>query len=244
MRFVKLIPAVLLAAGLTLAGPLADDSGKSSAPSKPANPYPNPSVAVAPGQFTPPVLRTVEKDDTTIVTLPGFAPAPASPPPKAIASATAPKPGPPLPPPPDPDRPILHRAIPAYPVEFGKESAVFCQQQIGAWGLDDAIAIFGEPKSRRPSMSDEGIENGAIFAFADPSSHYREIELDFDGETGDLRTVFAYPWKMSWQDCRKLWGNRVSAADADKGRVFYSYLDRRMDVLVDSVGKVISFGLY
>jgi hypothetical protein len=49
---------------------------------------------------------------------------------------------------------------------------------------------------------------------------------------------------MTWQECRKLWGSRVSSTDADKGRTFYSYLDRRLDVLVDQTGKVINFGLY
>jgi hypothetical protein len=88
------------------------------------------------------------------------------------------------------------------------------------------------------------VENGDIFAFSDASSRYRELELDFDRETGTLRSVFAYPWKMTWQECRKLWGTRVSATDADKGRKFYSYLDRRLDVLVDQTGKVINFGLY
>ena len=35
----------------------------------------------------------------------------------------------------------------------------------------------------------------------------------------------------------------VSAADA-QGRKFYSYTNRRLDVLVDPDGKVISLGLY
>ena len=94
------------------------------------------------------------------------------------------------------------------------------------------------------SLDDDGAENGDIYAFSDASSRYRELELDFDRETGTLRSVFAYPWKMTWQECRKLWGARVRSTDADKGRTFYSYLDRRLDVLVDQTGKVINFGLY
>jgi hypothetical protein len=49
---------------------------------------------------------------------------------------------------------------------------------------------------------------------------------------------------MTWQDCRRQWGGEVSATEAAKGRKFYSYVDRRLDVLVDSAGKVISLGLY
>jgi len=40
------------------------------------------------------------------------------------------------------------------------------------------------------------------------------------------------------------WHGDVSAADAPQGRKFYSYANRRLDVLVDAQGKVISLGLY
>jgi len=36
----------------------------------------------------------------------------------------------------------------------------------------------------------------------------------------------------------------VNSTEVSQGRVFYSYLGRKLDVLVDSAGKVISFGLY
>jgi len=49
---------------------------------------------------------------------------------------------------------------------------------------------------------------------------------------------------MTWQECRKLWGANVHSAEANKGRIFHSYLNRRLDVLVDPSGKVISLGLY
>ena len=83
-----------------------------------------------------------------------------------------------------------------------------------------------------------------VYAFADPTGHNKEFELDFAGDTGALRTVFVYPVKMTWNECRQTYGADISAADAPKGRKFYSYLNRRMDVLVDAAGKVISFGLY
>jgi len=49
---------------------------------------------------------------------------------------------------------------------------------------------------------------------------------------------------MSWQECRKLWGGNVHSTQANKGRIFYSYVNRRLDVLVDGSGNVISLGLY
>ena len=242
MHSIRLIPAVLLAVGLALGAPPADDAGKAA-----STPSPNTSEPIAgsrvstPGLRTlPPVLRNSEKEDNLFVVLPGAAPPPAP----MRAAAGGPSVSPAIPPAPDPERPVLRRADPAYPAEFGAESAMYCQGQIGTWTLEDTAEVRGEPKGHRPSLDDDGVENGDIFAFTDPSSRYRELELDFDRESGALRTVFAYPWKMSWQECRKLWGVRVSATDADKGRTFYSYLDRRLDVLVDPTGKVISFGLY
>jgi len=238
MRFTRLVSAAILAGGLALGGSPADDSAKP----KSANPTVAPEQAAK--TTLPPVLRTSERDDTTFVVLPGANPETTPVAPENAATPPVQAPGPPPLPPPDPERPVLHRGTAPYPDEFGEESAIFCQNQIGAWTQGDAISLFGEPKHRRPSMSDEGSENGDILAFSDPTSRYREIELDFDRETGTLRTVFAYPWKMTWPECRKVWGTHVNIADADKGRIFYSYLDHRLDVLVDSAGKVISLGLY
>jgi hypothetical protein len=56
--------------------------------------------------------------------------------------------------------------------------------------------------------------------------------------------VFVYPWKLTWLECRRIWGANVNSTEANKGRKFYSYINRRLDVLVDPGGKVISLGLY
>lgn len=139
-------------------------------------------------------------------------------------------------------RPDLHK--PAYPPDFTNESGVFCQRQIGRWRLADARAIFGAPLRQRAAIDDEDAENGHIYAFRDPSNRYKEIELDFEKEKGILRSVFVYPWNLTWQDCRRVWGANVSATEGNKGRIFYSYVNRHLDVLVDHDGTVISLGLY
>jgi hypothetical protein len=133
---------------------------------------------------------------------------------------------------------------PAYPAGLATESAVFCQKQIGHWTLADARAILGEPQRQRPAIEDDSTENGHIYAFRDLTSRYKELELDFGKESGLLRSVFVYPWNLTWQDCRKLWGAHVSATEGNQGRIFYSYVNRHLDVLVEHDGKVISLGLY
>ncbi|HEV3197781.1 MAG TPA: hypothetical protein VGZ73_07730 [Bryobacteraceae bacterium] len=131
-----------------------------------------------------------------------------------------------------------------YPADFARESAMFCQREIGRWTLADARDTLGEPQRQRPAFADDSTEDGVIYAFRDPTSRYKELELDFGKESGILRSVFVYPWNLTWRDCRKLWGANVSATEGNKGRIFYSYVNRHLDVLVDRDGKVISLGLY
>ncbi len=121
---------------------------------------------------------------------------------------------------------------------------MFCQRFIGLWQESDARALLGEPTGHRPSLDENSVENGQILAFSDPTGRYRQLELDFDRENGRLRTVFVYPLNLTWNECRHLWGGKVSATLANKGRRFYSYMDKKLDVLVDPSGKVISLGLY
>lgn len=128
--------------------------------------------------------------------------------------------------------------------ELQNESGVFCQKRIGLWSEDKFSDLLGAPQRQRAAYSDAQVENGRIYAHADPSHRYRQLELEFDKTTGLLRAVYVYPWKMTWQECQRRFGSRASAADAKQGRKFYSYADRHLDVLVDTNGTVINLGLY
>jgi hypothetical protein len=128
--------------------------------------------------------------------------------------------------------------------DYRKDPAAFLQSRIGQWGIYNAQAVFGAPRGERPSFDDDETVNGRIVAYADPSGAYREVELDFDKTTGVLRSLFLYPVDLKWQDCRRHWGEKAVATDANKGRTFYSYQDRHLDILVAPDGKVISLGYY
>ena len=188
----------------------------------------------------PRVLQSFEPRDSVVLMLPGEPP----------ARVTLPSGGLPAtevrlePPPADPDRPLLRRPKREYPPEFERDSAGYLNQQIGIWQQVDAQGLLGEPLGQRDAFADDQTVNGRIVAFADPTARYKSLELDFDGETGLLRTLFAYPHDMTWQECRHEFGVNVRSTQANKGRTFYSYLDRRLDVLVDAAGKVISLGMY
>jgi hypothetical protein len=128
--------------------------------------------------------------------------------------------------------------------DFDRDAARFCQKQIGRWKQSDARNLLGKPLRERPALDEKKVVNGRIYAFSDPTGRNKEMELDFDSTTGSLRTVFVYPVQMTWRECLARWSGTVTSADAQLGRTFYSYVNRRMDVLVDQKGKVISLGMY
>ncbi|HUB34397.1 MAG TPA: hypothetical protein VMA31_15270 [Bryobacteraceae bacterium] len=201
-------------------------------------------------------VRAEEMDDSLVVTLPGSGQTPSSPKESTAASASprpvsvpalslpAPSAIPSNQPPANPRATGLNPLKAYFPPEFEHDSAFFCQKLIGAWTEDDAYNLLGAPLRRRSAFDSDRSVNGQILAYADPTGHYRQIELDFAQNTGLLRTVFVYPFRMSWQECRRLWGANVQSTEANKGRTFYSYVNRRLDVLVDAGGNVISLGLY
>jgi hypothetical protein len=207
-------------------------------------PAPPAPIAAAPKAEPPKVAAApkAEPPKPTETTLPPIPPAArsSSPTHPLVAETTVQ----PIPPASDNRPPVLPRAAPVYPAGFEDDSAVFCQTKIGHWTEADARALLGEPSRQRLALGEAKSETGLILAFADPTGRYKELELDFAHQTGALRGVFAYPWKMTWQECRRLWGARITARKANQGRTFYSYLNRRLDVLVDPAGKVISLGLY
>ena len=239
MKWIRLMCLVAVAGQLVASGAAADRT--------PTNPESNSSSLQV-----PPVLRSSEPPDSTQITLPG--PPPAASPLKTITAVPpvaklAPVPRKlvedtslrqPLP------RPVVAPAsLKLDPLlEIGHEVAAYCQKQIGHWRQSDARKLLGEPKRHRPAYDEKKVVNGIIYAFTDPTNKYKELELDFDLQSGSLRTVFVYPPRLSWQECHRQWNGPVAAADAAQGRKFYSYTNRRLDVLVDPEGQVISLGWY
>ena len=197
----------------------------------------------------PPVLRRLEPEESVVLRLPGPPPmAPAIKKIVPIAPIPIPSPlpkdlvlsAPPVSPVPEAGKP----PEPMPPAEAGQDLAFYCQKQIGKWHEADLRKLLGAPLRSRPAYDENQAANGKIHAYRDPSGHYREIEFDFDAAGGTLRTVFVYPPGLTWQQAQRRWKGEFSSADAQQGRKFYSYVHRRMDVLVDAKGNVISLGLY
>jgi hypothetical protein len=232
MRYFRLIALAALVCGL-----ISGDDHSSGAKDGDSSRRTNAGAGVT----LPPVLRSTEPADDVVVTLPGTA--------AKVTAAAVPVPAPATivrrtPPPADPERPILRRPKRTYPDGFEKDAADYLHQRLGVMTESDAKELLGEALNSRPAYDDGQAVNGRIYAYTDPTGHFKQLELDFDQKSGRLRTVFVYPLQMTWMECRKTFGANVRATPANKGRTFYSYLNRRMDVLVDSSGKVISLGMY
>jgi len=205
----------------------------------------------APLAGSPPVLRSYEPPDSVVFRLPG--PPVVAPVPRKLLTTAPVATASPLPsklvPDPIPPLPVVSKPVdmpvkPALPDAMLQDVAFYCQKYVGQWKQTDARKLLGAPLRSRAAFDEKQTANGKIYAFRDPTGRYRELELDFDSRTGALRTVFVYPPKLSWQEVHRRWTGEVSAADAQQGRKFYSYANRRMDVLVDAQGRVISLGLY
>jgi hypothetical protein len=131
----------------------------------------------------------------------------------------------------------------ALPAELKAESAIFLQRRLGEWQAEDAREVLGQSRGHRDAF-EQGVATGDIFAFRDPTGRYREFELLFDRKTRILKSAFIYPWRMSWDECRELWGETVNITTIANGNVFRSYLNRRLDILADKAGIVINLGIY
>jgi len=225
----RLSVSLLLVSPFLLSG-AGGESGSVPVSATPANP----------ARSLPPVMRKLETSDNRVLQLPTtqspqLSARQSEPTPPAAAlppKDTRPKPAP------------KAKSKGSMPEDFLLDSGAFCQKKIGHWTLPEARTLLGEPVRDRAAAEDGLATVGRIYAFRDPTARNREIELDFAGKSGKLRTVYVYPWRMHWAECTKLWGTRTSSLQANKGRTFYSYLDRRLDVLVAADGQVISVGMY
>jgi hypothetical protein len=254
MKWLRLIVPAVMAGQMASSAAISDPAAAAESGSGGGG-----TTAVKLTSTLPPVLRPLEAPDSRRLVLPGSSKAAQAPRPvvKPSFPTIAPVATMAVLPTRIVEDPILRQPLPripspapaeslqpTMPPDLEREVALYCQKQIGRWKESDARAILGQPKRQRPAYDEKHAVNGTIYTFSDPTGRYKDMELDFDRATGALRTVFVYPPHLTWQDCRKLWAGPFTAADAQQGRMFYSYTNRRLDVLVDAAGKVVSLGWY
>jgi hypothetical protein len=103
---------------------------------------------------------------------------------------------------------------------------------------------MGEPRGRRDGYDDSHNLISEIEAFGDPTLTMRAVELGFDRRSRRLTIVYLYPNRLTWDDCKKLWGDDITAKPNTDGTKVYVYNNRRLNVYLDKDDKVINLGIY
>jgi S1-C subfamily serine protease len=117
----------------------------------------------------------------------------------------------------------------------------FLERKLGTWREDDARTLLGDPHGHRLGVGDPIPD---IYAYDDPTKAFKQIELLFNAKTHKLNNVFVYPWNMTWDQCKNLWGNDVRTTRNANGTRYYAYKHRNLGVLTNSSGGVISIGVF
>jgi hypothetical protein len=130
------------------------------------------------------------------------------------------------------------------PDEMKTNLAAYLQKMLGRWTSQEAQVPLGEPTRHRFGYDQQKNITTDIFAYLDPTRGFRELELAFDVQTKRLVNVYIYPWMMTWDDCKKLWGENVNVVRRADGTKFYVYKDRRINVYSSKDNHVINLGLY
>jgi hypothetical protein len=212
-------------------GPLLNDSGDVIAVTFGALDGQNLNLAV-PINYVKPML--LDLDRRSQQTLAAFnaghlksAAAENSPPAKAAETSSAPPP-----------------TAPKAETKITKPIGEYLDEMLGKWSAADAEATLGHPTTHRFAYDQNKTVDGDIFAYEDPTRWAREIELNFDGKTNRLRAIYLYPGtRITWEDCKKMYGDNVQKTRGLNGTKFYVYKDRRLTVFLDKNDVVINFGL-
>jgi hypothetical protein len=180
------------------------------------------------GSQTLQTLASIYEPEPEEVKAPPARPRPEEQPKAQVASA----------PPPSP-------SIPTIPDEMRNGSSVYIEKYgMSSWTLEQAEAVLGSPVRHRFFYDPKNNPTGDIYAFSDPTRQFREFELSFDKYTKKMTNMFVYPFNLTWDQCKKIWGDNVKHVKNADGTHMYIYQNRRLNVLTDKDSKVLNFGIY
>lgn len=125
--------------------------------------------------------------------------------------------------------------------EMRKNSFRYLEGKLGSWTLQDANRELNEPLRHRSYAGTSPVE---IYAYPDPTKAYREYELGFSVSTKKLTNVAAYPWNMTWEEAKHIWGDDVRITKNSDGSRFYGYKKRHLGVRVNNKGTIQTIIVY
>jgi TonB family protein len=134
-----------------------------------------------------------------------------------------------------------HQAIPG---ELAEQSAAYMQRRLHVWQVGDAQAELGRPTNHRIASDQNDRAYGEVFSYTDPTKRYRQFDLTFDFESKKLREVRVFPWHVTLDQCKQIWGDRFEEQRRPDGIRLYVYRYQRVSVLARDTGEVLSFDLW
>jgi V8-like Glu-specific endopeptidase len=130
------------------------------------------------------------------------------------------------------------------PPDMRNQISIYLERQMRVWTDVEAQQALGNPLRHRFAYDQNKSLIGDIYAYADPTRLYREFELTFDSNTKKLTGIFMYPWNLTWEQGKRMWGEDARIVKNPDGSRLYLYRTRRLNVLVGKDGKIVSFGVY
>ena len=117
-------------------------------------------------------------------------------------------------------------------------------RHLRVWQAEDAQAELGQPSAHRVATDEHGAAYGEVLTYSDPTNKYQKFDLTFDADSKKLREIRVYPWNVTLEQCKAIWGDRFEVEQRRDGLRLYVYRDQRVSVLVRDTGEVLSFDIW
>lgn len=133
----------------------------------------------------------------------------------------------------------LHGPVPK---ELADESSAYLRKRLRVWRAKDAEAVLGRKAlSHRAAVDEHGTAYGEILTYSDPTNKYEKFDLTFDAASKKLREVRVYPWNLTLDQFKAIWGDKFEVERRPDGLSLYIFRDQRTSVLARDSGEVVSF---
>jgi serine/threonine protein kinase len=121
----------------------------------------------------------------------------------------------------------------------------YLRSKLGIWTAEDAQNVINAPTAHRFDYDNFHSVVGDIYSYLDPTLQMLKVELSFDSNTKRLKEAYLYPNRMTWDQCKQLWGEDVEISTNPDGTKLHVYKDPiRIRVNLDKDSNVISLVLY
>jgi hypothetical protein len=128
--------------------------------------------------------------------------------------------------------------------ELAAQSAEYIQKQLHKWRAEDAEAELGHPTAGRVATDQHEAAYGEVLTYPDPTNRYQKFDLTFATVNKTLREIRVYPWNVTLEQCKAIWGDKFEVQQRPDGLRVYIYQYQRISVLARENGQVVSFDIW